>query len=324
MAKIIPPAWHSPVAQANAHGLQANFAAAFWAIGEIDALGHRLLTRISGSAKIDSVDQLVGVSITRRLVTQFVGIRHLLEASVVEQAKLGVRAQFESFLAVRYLIFCGRRRVNLFSKPDARRREGRARYFYVAGERRDVYARQVLLDNMWQFGSRPAERRKLKREIATAIAHLDKYFKPQQVGFGPFRCFAKQKSKRRYNDERSWFSFGFPSKKKKLVNSIGALARRLGFGWEYAILYAALSGLTHPSGTKHDVKIEGNTLEVFHPYMAEAFEFLCLWSVGWQLQMCMWVAKSYDPTSIPDCQDIYTKTRPAIDALEPGLPDGFM
>lgn len=172
--------------------MQAKFAGAFWAIGEVDALGHRLLTRISAS-KIESIDRLVGVAIMRRLVTQFVGIRHPLKASVVEQAKLGVRAQFESFLAVRYLIFGGRRRVNFFSKPDARRREGRARYFYVAAERRDIYAREVLLDNMWRFGSRPAGRRKLKKEIVTAIARLDNYFKPQQTRFGHLRCFALQR-----------------------------------------------------------------------------------------------------------------------------------
>jgi hypothetical protein len=320
-AQIIAPPWHSPDAQANAHGLQANFAAAFWAIGEIDALGHRVLTRIS-AATIDSIDRLIGVAIMRRIVTQFVGIRHLLEASVVEQAKLGLRAQFESLLAVRYLIFGARRRVTFSSRSDSRRREGRARYFYVAAERRDIYARQVLLDNTWRFGSRPAARKKLKREIVTTMAELDNNFPPQQKRFGPLRCLAKKKKDRRYNDSRTWFSFGFPGKKP--VNTIGALARRLGYGWEYAILYAALSGLTHPSGTKHDVKIEGKTLEVFHPYMAEAFEFLTLWSVGWQMQMCMWMAKSYDPSSIPDCQAVYTKTRAAIDALEPGLPDGFI
>lgn len=319
-ALVIPPPWRSADGQANAVALQAKFAAAFWAIGEIDALGDRLLTRIAAST-IDSVDRLVGVAIMRRLVTQFVGIRHLLEASVVEQAKLGLRAQFESMLAVRYLVFGGRRRVSVATPLDARRREGRARYFFVAAERRDIYARQILLDNMWRFTSRPAERRKLKREITNLIAALDKRFPAQQKRFGPMGCLAKKKSQRRNFDARTWFSFGFPRKK---VNTIGALARILGYGWEYAILYAAFSGLTHPSGVSHDLKLEGTMAEVFHPYMAEAFEFLVFWSESWQLQMCLWMAMAYHPASVPDVQNTFTQTRPAMNTLNPELPDGFM
>ncbi len=83
-------------------------------------------------------------SFMRRLVTQYVGIRHLFEASAVEPAKLGVRAQFESLIAVTYLMFGGRRKVDFHSAIDARRRESRARYFYVAAERREIYMRQVL------------------------------------------------------------------------------------------------------------------------------------------------------------------------------------
>lgn len=325
MARITPPPWRSAEGQANALGLRANYVEVFWAVGELDALGHRLLARISSNTKIDSIDQLVGVAIMRRLVTQFVGIRHLLEASVVEQAKLGIRAQFESLLAVHYLIFGGRRHLTFHSATHDAKRESRARYFFVAAERRDIYARQVLLDNMSRFGSRPNARRKLKREILSAIVSLDKRFPIQQARFGLLRCLDKKKANRRYNDVRTWFSFGFPSKnKKKQVNSIGALAGRLGYGWEYGILYAAFSGLTHPSGIKHDCKIEGNTLELFHPYMAEAFEFLCVWSLRWQILMCMWMAKSYDPTSVPDVEDIYKKTRPAIGALKAELPDGLI
>jgi hypothetical protein len=38
----------------------------------------------------------------------------------------------------------------------------------------------------------------------------------------------------------------------------------------------------------------------------------------------MWMAKSYDPSSIPDVQAVFTQTRPAINALHPQVPDGFM
>ena len=108
------------------------------------------------------------------------------------------------------------------------------------------------------------------------------------------------------------------------MNSISALAKRLGYKWEYDILYAALSGLTHPSGISHDTKIEGKTQEVFHPYMAEAFPFLCFWSSWWQLFTCMWMAKSYHTSLIPDVQAVVTRIRPELDSLDPELPDGFM
>lgn len=319
--EVIAPPWRSTEGLDNAHALQANFSEVFGAIGEIDALGHRLLTRMSVNARITNIDQLVGIAIMRRLVTQFVGIRHLLEGSVIEQAKLGVRAQFESLLAVRYLVFGGRRQVSFDSPTDARRRESRARYFFVAADRRDIYARQVLLDNAWRFGSRPAQRRSLKREIRRSIEHLDKRFPAQQSQFGPLRCLARKKSQRRNWDDRVWFSFGF---RGRLVNTIARLARRLGYGWEYDVLYAAFSGLTHPSGIGHDIKVDGGVAEVFHPYMADAFEFLSLWSLGWQLQMCMWMAKSYEPSSISDVQSVFQKTRLSINSLDPKLPDGFM
>src|SRR5262249_22240584 len=115
---IIRPPWRSIDGQNNALGLQAQYTDAFHAIGEIDMLSHRLLTRITANTTIDKIDTLVGVAIMRRLVTQFVGIRHLFEASVIDQAKLGVRAQFEALLAVRYLMFGGRSKVDFHTPID--------------------------------------------------------------------------------------------------------------------------------------------------------------------------------------------------------------
>lgn len=320
MALIDPP-WRSPDGQKNAEGLRANYSDAFHAVGEIDALGHRLLNRMAADIKIGRIDELVGVALMRRLVTQFVGVRHLFEASAVEPAKLGVRAQFEGLLAVRYLMFGGRRNVVFDSAINARRRESRARYFFVAAERRDIYMRQVLLDYGYMFDRRPAQRRALRREIPAAIAQLDKTFGPQQRAFGPLRCLAKKKSDRRYHDARTWFSFGFAKSK---VRSIRALAEKLGYKWEYDVLYAALSGLTHPSGIGHDTSIEGMKLRVFHPYMAEAFPLLCFRSSWWQLYVCMWMAKSYHPSTVPDVQDIVARVQAPLNALDPKLPDGFM
>lgn len=320
--RVIAPVWRSPEGQANALALQANFAPAFGAIAEIDALGHRLLTRMARDVPIDSVNALVAAALSRRVVTQFLGIRHLFEASVVEQAKLGVRAQFETLLAGRYLLFGGSRNVDFNTRSDPRRRETRARYFHVAAERRDIYWRQVLLDQAWRFGSRPANRRRLKREMTMAIARLNRAFPLQQAAFGPLRCLASKKSDRRYHDSRPWFSFGFRGKTK--VNSIGALARRLGLGWEYSILYSALSGLTHPAGTSHDLRVAGNALEVFHPYMADAFPFLCNWSCLWQLGLLMWTARVYHPASVQDVQSTYRTAGLTINALRPTVPSAFV
>ncbi len=241
---------------------------------------------------------------------------------MVEQAKLGVRAQFETLLAVRYLLFGGRRTVAFNTPSDPQRRETRARYFHVAAERRDIYWRQVLLDQAWRFGSRPAQRRRLKREMTLAIERLNRAYPTQQRAFGPFRCLASKKADRRYHDARTWFSFGFPGNAK--VNTTAALARRLGLGWEYSILYSALSGLTHPAGTSHDVRVAGNALEVYHPYMAEAFPFLCNWSCLWQLGLLMWIARVYHPASVQDVQATYRTAGATINALPATVPPGFV
>ena len=99
--------WRSEDGQNNATALQVQYAAAFDAVAEVDALGHRVLHRVSGD-KITDVDRLVGVATIRRAVTLLVGIRHLLEASAIEPCKLVIRAQFETLLAFRYLGTGGR------------------------------------------------------------------------------------------------------------------------------------------------------------------------------------------------------------------------
>jgi hypothetical protein len=141
--------WRSPDHHKNSMALQADFPGAFTAMSELDALGHRLLKRAADDALITGSDAMVGISMLRRAVTLFVGLRHLLEAAAVEPAKLVARAQFETLLAFRYLVHGGRRRVTLHTPSSARARETRAKYFYVAAERREIYQSQGALDGRW-------------------------------------------------------------------------------------------------------------------------------------------------------------------------------
>jgi len=107
------------------------------------------MVRIGGGApSAHPFDFLAGSAILRRSVTIFAGVRHLLEGSLVEPAKLLARAQFETLLAGRYLVHGGRGHYTPAILTSARQREVRARYFYVAAERRDVYARRSSLADL--------------------------------------------------------------------------------------------------------------------------------------------------------------------------------
>lgn len=43
------------------------------------------------------------------------------------------------------------------------------------------------------------------------------------------------------------------------------------------------SGLIHPRGVSHDGRIENGVLQIYSPYMANAFPLLCKWSCSWQV-----------------------------------------
>lgn len=317
----IPANWRSQEGLNNALALQATYPAAFAALAELDALGHRLLHGLGTNLHIDRIDSLVAVALLRRTVTQFVGIRHLLEASVVEHAKLGLRAQFETLLSVRYLLYGAKGHIDRDTPSSPTRRESRARYYFVAADRLSIYARFALLDGHWGRSRIPRKQRSaIRREAFQNLARLDKEFPVQQNAFGPLLCLPSRRGKPRYHDSRQWFSFGFRTSK---VTTIRHLASRLGYLREYEMLYAALSGLTHPRGVSHDVKLAGDHLSVYHPYMAEAFELLCAWACGWQTFLLAWFNLVYDPGSFDDAKAVFIKNRPAIKALNARLPDGF-
>lgn len=313
--------WRSPDGVDNAAALRAAYPGAFAAIAELDALGHRTLQRAASAQHGADIDALVGLSMLRRAVTHFVGIRHLFEASAVEQAKVELRAQFETLLAFRYLVHGGRKHVPLETPSSTSRREARARYFYVAAERRKIYTQQALLDG--RFGPQrvqPENRRAMRKDTMSIRARLEKHFPAQSAAFGPLRCFHVEKKKRRYHNARDWYSFGF---RRSTVNNIRALAKRLGWIWEYEVLYDAFSGLIHPRGISHDAEIVGKQLHIFSPYMADAFQLLCKWSCHWQLYVLTWAIKAYHPGSLSDAQRVFKKVRPSLNHLKDTVPSGL-
>ena len=312
--------WYSQDGKDNALALQATYPAVFEAIAELDALGHRMLAR-AASPKITDIDRLVGVAMMRRAATLFVGVRHLFEASAIEPAKLVLRASFETLLAFRYLVHGGKSKVDLFTPSDPRMREARARYFFVAAERQLVYSRQSLLDGRW--GGRKVsglERQRLKDEVQAEIARLQQQFPAQTRAFGVYRCYMPPKQ-RRYFDARDWYSFGFKSGK---VKNIRALAARFKWLGEYELLYASFSGMMHPRGISHDAKITDQGYEVYHPYMAEAFELLAYWACGWQMMILAAAMQAYTPETLPDAQSVSAKIAPVLRALNVGIPDGLI
>lgn len=313
--------WQSPDGIGNANALQTKYAGAFEAIAELDAFGHRLLNRAASASRASDIDKLVGLSMLRRAVTHFVGFRHLAEASALEQAKLSVRAQFETLLAFRYLTHGGRRNISLFTPTSNVRRETRSRYFYVAAERRKIYTNQALLDGRWgRQGVLPANRRAMRREVSGIRKRLESHFPAQTARYGPLLCLNPDTRKRKYWDSQEWYSFGFRATK---VNTVRALAKRLGWIWEYEVLYGAFSGLMHPRGIDHDGRIVEGRFEIFSPYLADAFELLCNWSCHWHLHILAWAVKAYHPGSLSDAQAVHLKTKPLLAPLEPSLPPGF-
>ena len=314
--------WRSPEGEDNALALRAGYPAAFEAIAELDALGHRILQRASEAKIVDDIDRLVGLSILRRAVTLFVGVRHLLEASAVESAKLPLRALFETLLALRYLVHGGRCSVDLFTASDPKKREARARYFVVAAERALIYRRQGLLDGKWgaeRISGRP--RKDLNKEVTAEIARLQRDYLTQTRRYGPYRFQVTGDKKKRYYDDREWYSFGFRSGK---VNSVRALAARFGWTSEYEHLYSAFSGVMHPRGISHDGKVSVDGFEIFHPYIADAFELIVTWLCNWQLLILAVAIKAYSPESLPDAQTVQKKVSQLISRLEAGVPDGLI
>lgn len=184
-----------------------------------------------------------------------------------------------------------------------------------------VYARQSLLDGRWGRSKTPKKmRRNLKIEIAREIARLKRLFLSQSRTYGPFR-FSIAGRKKFYYDAKDWYEFGFRSGDLRCVR---ALAKRFGWVRDYELLYTAFSGIMHPRGISHDVKVTDAGAEVFHPYMAEAFELVAFFSCNWQLFTLAGATKAYTPESLPDAQAASTKVQQLLASVSSAIPDGLM
>jgi hypothetical protein len=249
-----------------------------------------------------------------------VGTRTLLEGASVEPAKLTMRALFELMLATRYLIHGGRRRIDHSTPTSEEGRTIRARYYAAAAIRARIYRRQAVRDGVWG-GSLGKGGPKLDAEIKKYKLLLSEEFPAQQERFGPLRCYTKGKRRPRYHDDLQWFSFGF---RKRKINSVRALAYHFGIGQQYEILYAATSALTHPKSYEQDFEIVGDRVDIYSPYMAEAFDMVCFYTLSYAMLTMMWVTKAYAPGASADVQAVSTRVRKLTDTLSADIPSGFM
>ncbi len=319
--------WRSPDAIQNAVELQVQHRDLFEAMAEIDALGHRTLFRVCEDLPIRQDSDLVVIALTRRTTMLFTGVRHLLEGSLVEPAKLPARALFEFHVALRYLLFGGRRSVDAQTRSNPVKSEARARYYYVAGERQLIYNRQAILDGHWGGAALSRnERRRMAYEIQSEIKRLDRLYPLQSARFGKYQCLARPRSKRHYHDRLKWYSFGF---KPGRINSLQRLAERMAMRPQYELLYSAFSGVAHPAGVRHDVTISRPSfgklqVDVLHPHLAEGLEFLVFAICNWQQLNLNWIARTFVPTSVVDAREVFVKTRKALAGVNPGSPEGFL
>src|SRR5690606_23825901 len=93
----------------------------------LDAAGHSVLGGAMERYKGLPWETMLGFALIRRAVTQFAGVRYLLERSAVQPASLVARSLFETLLAARYLAYGARRFVSGRTPTTPGGREIRAR-----------------------------------------------------------------------------------------------------------------------------------------------------------------------------------------------------
>jgi hypothetical protein len=309
--------WRSAEGTQAALALTTNYPQVFSAIAEIDALGHRLLKRVAGVLRTDAIETLVVAALLRRLVTQYVGIRHLLEASAVEQTKPLMRAQWETRLAIKALL----KDEEADQAATADIRESRARFYYVAAERQAAYAHKALIDGVSGETVRTeSAAAAIQVDLDNIIARLSNSFPNEMEAFGPLR-YQNSRRKPLYYDHLEWYTLARPVRKPA---SLRELAESLKVGWEYHMMYGALSGSTHARGITHDVRVvPPGELEIFHPYMSDAFELVAHWSSMWQLDSLIAVVDAFHRDSKPDVESVYRKVIQTLHGLSNEPPVGF-
>jgi len=79
----------------------------------------------------------------------------------------------------------------------------------------------------------------------------------------------------------------------------------------------------HPRGITHDLKITENGAEVFHAYMAEAFEIVVFFSTSFQMSILSSLARGHQSEATADVEDTYLRVRKFTQNLKPHIPDGY-
>ena len=263
--------WRSIDGADNAAALRVQYQAAFEAFAELDRIGHLLLNRATRSTIVSNVESIVGIAMLRRAITLFLGVRELLESSLVDPAKPLARAYFELYLNHRCLAYGSTNPVSLALRTTPAEREPRACRYYVAAERRSIRTRAIILKPNSPIPPHSDEQRHaLQQEVTSEIARLKQDFPAEWTYFGDL---TESTVVRRVGgrDEKPWYAAEFlPSK----VASLSALARAFGQSFEYEILYDIWSALAHSRGVHQDVTVENGGMAVHHPHDPTWFDAL--------------------------------------------------
>lgn len=272
---------------------------------------------------IENADQLVSLVFCRRMQTLLVGVRHLFDSAAVEPAKPLVRAQFELYLAIRYLVYGAKDPVTADTETYHRSRETRARYYHVATLRNAVYQRVALLDGAWGLDPPTGEEREaIEQEVQDRVDELRRRFPRRQQRFGPLRCLRQSNQHRGYFDRKEWFTFGF---RRDPPTSVRSLADRLAEKDVYHLTYEHLSGLVHPTGMSHDVNHQGDQLRVYSPYMVEGFDLLAHWALAWASKGLLFLSRAHAPDAVPLAGMVIQRhVQPAFDQLDHDVPEGYL
>lgn len=314
--------WLAQDSVGNSQFLVVAFPDVFDAMGEIDRVGHAVLEgalAYQGGAW----ETTVGLSFLRRSVTQFGGVRYLLQRSSVQPASILARAHFETLLASRVLVYGAKRYVSGLTPSTATGRERRARLYRAEELRREVYRRKAALDG--RFGRRfigAKVRAGVQEEIDDKVAFLQRHFRSQQSAFGPFRCFPQGKRKPQYYDELPWYSHIFGRARRRKMRSLRALAIAVGWGQAYELIYDAFSGFTHVRGCHHDTVVEPGSIAVRVPHAPDDFEPIALSACRWQLLQLSFLTRAYNPAGRVAVGALSKKVAPAIDQLSSKVPFG--
>lgn len=320
----MPSRWYATDARSNVASLEAEYGTIFDAMAELDRTGHAVLQAVLDNYRGHPWETVVGCGLLRRSITQYEGVRYLLEHSAVQASALTARALFETLLAVRYLLFGAQRYVTWRTKSTPRGREVRARYYRAEELRRQIYRRQAALDGrLGTWSGIPVDPKDIQDEIDDILTELRQEFPRQHRRFGDLLCFPRAKGRISYHDIHTWYSLGFRRSGRDAVRTVRSLARRFGWERDYEVLYDAFSGFAHVRGLAHDIVLHPEGASVRVPHTPEDFETIAFFACSWEQLILSYFARTYAPAALQLVQQLDLKIRPVLNALRGSVPTGF-